>query len=84
MLFVTGMSAKSTTAIKNLNQICETYLNNSFELQIIDINSEPLLAIEHQIIAIPTLINYDDSEHKTMIIGDLSDTDKVLKILDII
>ena len=82
MLFVSGMSVKSVNALENLRRICDQYLPGQFEIQIIDISVEKDLAVKYQIIAIPTLIKTAPNHQRT-ILGDLSDTEKVLKILDI-
>lgn len=82
MLFINGMSPKSTHAVENIRHICDKHLPGRYELLIKDIGTEKALAIEHQIIAIPTLIKINPSP-KRVIIGDLSDTEKVLKILDL-
>jgi circadian clock protein KaiB len=83
LLFVSGMSVKSVHAIENLRKICDTYLTDNFELQIIDISRDKEQAVRHQIIAIPTLIKTAPDTPR-IILGDLSDTQKILKILDII
>jgi len=82
LLFVSGMSVKSVHAIENLRKICDTYLNDNFDLQIIDISRDKEQAVRHQIIAIPTLVKTGPNTPR-IILGDLSDTRKVLKILDI-
>ena len=82
LLFVSGMSVKSVHAIENLRKICDTYLKDNFELQIIDISRDKEQAVNHQIIAVPTLIKTAPFTPR-IILGDLSDTQKVLKILDI-
>lgn len=81
ILFISGMSTKSSHAIENLRMICEKYLSK-FELQIIDIRTEQQKAVEYQILAVPTLMKIHPNPNRT-IVGDLSDTEKVLKILDI-
>ena len=81
VLFISGMSIKSTHAIENIRRICDEYLPEA-ELQIIDINEEKQHAVNYQIIGIPTLIKTHPLPVR-MILGDLSDTNKVLKILDI-
>lgn len=81
-LFVSGMSVKSGHAIENLQKICDTYLNNNYELEIIDISRDKELAVIYQIVAIPTLIKIHP-EPKRIILGDLSDKEKVLYILNI-
>lgn len=82
LLFISGMSIKSMTAVNNLRKICETHLNDNFELETIDINIDQQQAVKHQIIALPTLIKVQPAPPR-IILGDLSDTQKVLKILNI-
>jgi circadian clock protein KaiB len=82
MLFVSGMSVKSGHAIENLRRICDTYLPDNYELEIVDISRDTELALLHQIVAIPTLIKIHPAPRK-IILGDLSDKEKVLKILNL-
>ncbi|OXG04408.1 circadian clock protein KaiB [Flavobacterium araucananum] len=82
MLFVSGMSVKSGHAIENLRKICDTYLRDNYELEIIDISRDTEQAVIHQIVAIPTLIKTNPAPRR-IILGDLSDLEKVLKILNI-
>lgn len=82
MLFVSGMSVKSGHAIENLRRICDKYLADNYELEIIDISRDKEQAVIHQIVAIPTLIKINP-EPKRIILGDLSDKEKVLRILNI-
>lgn len=82
ILFISGMSTKSSHAIENLRKISEQYLEKS-DLQIIDIRTDQQKAVEYQIIAVPTLLKVEPNPQR-IILGDLSDTEKVLKILDII
>lgn len=81
-LFVTGMSVKSVRAIENLNAICDTHLPGRFHIELIDVAANKALAVKHQIIAIPTLLKMSPDPIR-IIIGDLSDTKKVLTILEI-
>jgi circadian clock protein KaiB len=83
ILFVAGMSVKSVNAIENLGKICEKYLPGNFELEIIDVNKHKQQAVAYQIIALPTLLKLDP-QPKRIIVGDLSDTEKVLKILNLL
>ena len=76
------MSVKSTRAIENLKGICDKYLNNNFDLQIVDIHLNPEMAVDYQIIAIPTLIKTIPAPRR-ILLGDLSDTKKALRILEI-
>ena len=82
MLFVSGMSVKSGHAIENLRKICDQYLKDNYELEIIDISRDTEQAAIHQIVAIPTLIKINPAPRR-IILGDLSDKEKVLKILNI-
>jgi len=80
-LFVSGIMQNSVRAIKNLKQICEEHLKDDYELEIIDIYQQPELAIREQIIVIPVMIiKYPLPERR--IIGDLSNAEKVLEILN--
>ena len=81
-LFVSGMSVKSGHAIENLQKIAEKYLGGNFEIEIIDINRDRHKAAEYQIVAIPTLIRTSPAPVRT-ILGDLSDTNKVLQALNL-
>ena len=82
MLFVSGMSVKSGHAIENLRIICDKYLADNYELEIIDISRDTEQAVIHQIVAIPTLIKISPAPRR-IILGDLSDKQKVLKILNL-
>ena len=83
ILFVSGMSVKSSNAIVNLKHICDEHIKEAYDLRIVDINLEPSEAVGFQVIAIPTLIMTDTFGNKKTILGDLSDTEKVLRILDL-
>jgi circadian clock protein KaiB len=81
-LFVSGLLHNSTSAIKNINQICSENLKGRYDLEIIDIYQKPSLAVSEQIIVIPVLIiKYPLPERR--LIGDLSDYKKVLEVLNI-
>ena len=82
-LFVTGILPNSVRAIKNIKAICEKYLAGRYELEIIDIYQQPDLALEENIIAIPVLIKKFPLPEER-VIGDLSDTQKVLEGLHLI
>lgn len=77
-LFVTGILSNSARAVANAKAICEKYLEGRYELEIIDIYQQPELALMEDIIAIPVLIKKFPLPEERMI-GDLSDTEKVLK-----
>ena len=81
-LFVTGASPNSTRAISNLKKICEEYLKDCYELEIIDVYQQPTLAMNEQLIALPMLIKTAPGMERRLI-GDMSDKQKVLKGLEI-
>ena len=81
-LYVAGQTPKSIAAIANLRKICEQHLPGRYDIEIIDLMQDPALAMRHQIVAIPTLIRQLPEPLKR-IIGDLSNTEKVLVGLDI-
>jgi len=81
-LYVAGQTPKSQTAIKNLQRICEEHLAGRYRVEVIDLRVTPQLAAGDQIVALPTLVRHLPPP-LTRIIGDLSNTDKVLVGLDI-
>jgi circadian clock protein KaiB len=81
-LYVTGTTPRSTRAIENLRQVLEDELPDRYELEVIDIYQDPQAALDHQIIAAPTLIKLLP-EPVRRIIGDLSDRERILRGLDI-
>lgn len=82
-LFVSGNLPNSARAVANIKAICESYLKNRYELEIIDIYERPDLASAEGIIAIPMLIKKFPIPEERMI-GDLSNIDKVLKGLSLV
>jgi circadian clock protein KaiB len=81
-LYVAGQTQKSITAFENLKKICEVRLKNKYKIEVIDLLVNPQLGREHQIIALPTLVRKLPVPIKK-IIGDLSNTEKVLIGLDL-
>lgn len=81
-LFVTGFTPRTQSAITNLKRICAEELEGEFELHIIDVLERPQLAEEEKILATPTLIRQLPRPLRR-IIGDMSETEKVLLGLDI-
>ncbi|HEY2348528.1 MAG TPA: circadian clock KaiB family protein [Puia sp.] len=81
-LYVSGMSPKSMEAIENINRLCAEYLEDSFDLEIIDLYKHPELAAEQQIVFSPSLIKRLPLPKKTLV-GTFSDKDKVIKGLGI-
>ena len=81
-LYVAGSTPQSVRAIENITKICEAHLKGRYELEVIDLYQNPHLAHGEQIIAAPTLIKKLPGPLRR-IIGDLSNTDRVLVGLDI-
>lgn len=81
-LFVTGASLHSTRAITNIKHICESYLPGKYSLEIIDVYQQKALAEQEQLIALPLLIKRMPLPERRLV-GDLSDTEKVLNGLGI-
>jgi len=81
-LYVAGQTPKSLTAFANLKQICEDHLKGQYCIEVIDLVERPLLSRGDQIVAIPTLVRKLPVPVRK-IIGDLSDTERVLVGLDL-
>lgn len=81
-LYVAGQTPRSVTAFANLQQICEGHLRGRYRIQVIDLVEKPQLSKGDQILAIPTLVR-KLPEPVRKIIGDLSDTERVLVGLDL-
>jgi circadian clock protein KaiB len=81
-LYVAGHTGRSATALENLRRICEDHLQGQYEIEVIDLLENPRLARGDQILAIPTLVRQLPSPIKK-IIGDLSNTERVLVGLDL-
>jgi circadian clock protein KaiB len=79
---VTGASSRTSTAIANLRRICEQELEGQYDLEIIDVQQFPDLAEDEKILATPTLIKSLPLPLRR-VIGDLSDTEKVLLGLEL-
>lgn len=76
-LYVAGSTVRSVRAIEAIKHICETELRGRYDLEVIDIYQQPELAQGDQILAVPALVKELPSPLRTLI-GDMSDTDKVL------
>ncbi len=81
-LYVAGQTTRSLAALANLKRVCEEHLAGRYEIEVIDLLVNPKLAAGDQILAIPTLVRKLPAPLKR-IIGDLSNTEKVLVGLDI-
>jgi circadian clock protein KaiB len=82
-LYVAGQTPKSVTAFANLKQLCEERLAGQYRIEVIDLVENPQLAKGDQILAIPTLVRKLPQPIRK-IIGDLSNTERVLVGLDIV
>ncbi len=82
-LYVTGQTPRSQRAVANLRRICEEELQGQYELVIIDVLERPQLAEDEKILATPTLVKELPVPIRR-IIGDLSDSERVLLGLDLL
>lgn len=81
-LYVTGSSNRSLRAVYNLKKLCEEYLPDDYDLEVIDIYKDPAAAREAQIIAAPTLVKKLPQPIRKFV-GDMSNTQKILVGLDV-
>ncbi|HET7586466.1 MAG TPA: circadian clock KaiB family protein [Gammaproteobacteria bacterium] len=81
-LYVAGQTEKSVAALANLRKLCEAHLAGKYTIEVIDLTQNPQLAEGDQILALPTLVRRLPPPLKK-IIGDLSNTERVLVGLDI-
>jgi circadian clock protein KaiB len=81
-LYVAGQTPKCMRAFSNLKRICEQYLTDRYQIEMIDLLGNPALARGDQILAVPTLVRRMPEPVKK-IIGDLSNTQRVLAGLDL-
>ncbi|MFA6224542.1 MAG: circadian clock KaiB family protein [Desulfomonilaceae bacterium] len=81
-LYVAGQTHKSITAFNNLKKICETHLSGKYSIEVVDLMEKPQLASGDQILALPTLVRKLPPPLRK-IIGDLSNTERVLVGLDL-
>ena len=82
-LYVAGQSPRALTAFANLKKICEEQLERKYTIEVIDLLLNPQLGNEDQILALPTLVRKLPVPVRK-IIGDLSDTERVLVGLDLL
>lgn len=81
-LYVTGSTSKSLRAVYNLKKLCDEYLPDDYDLEVIDIYKDPAAAREAQIIAAPTLVKKLPQPIRKFV-GDMSNTEKILVGLDV-
>ena len=81
-LYVAGNTARSSSALRNLEQVCEEHLPERYKIEVVDLLKQPQLARGDQIVALPTLVRRLPPPMKK-IIGDLSNAERVLVGLDL-
>jgi len=81
-LYITGPTPRCIRALSNIRAICETYLLGRYELEVVDMSSQPGVAADAQIFAAPTLIRKHPLPLRRFI-GDMSETDRILAGLGI-
>ena len=81
-LYVAGQTPRSVRAVVNIQKICADHLQGRYQLEVIDLYQQPHLAQGQQIVAVPALIKRLPAPLRT-VIGDLSDTERVLVGLDL-
>lgn len=81
-LYVTGATMRSTRAVANLRQLCDEYLPDRYELEVVDIYQQPELAAREQLVALPTLVKRQPLPLRRLV-GDLSNRQRVLAGLDV-
>lgn len=81
-LYVAGQTQKSLAAIANLHKICDEHLQGRYRIDVVDLLKQPQLAAGDQILAVPTLVRSLPVPLRK-ILGDLSNTERVLVGLDI-
>ena len=81
-LFVNGASMPSARAVADIRALCDAHLHDRYELRVIDVHRDPELVSRRGVLAAPTLIK-DLPLPKRVLVGDLSDTSRVLLALDI-
>ena len=82
-LYVTGMTPRSTQALAAIRSLCDEHLAGRYDLEVIDIYQHPQRAVDDQVIAAPTLVKTLPAPLRRLI-GDLSDTDRVMVGLDLV
>ncbi len=81
-LYVVGMTKRSKQAIGSIKEICEQHLKGRYDLEVLDVLRDPVLAVGEQIIAAPTLVKKLPLPLRKFI-GDMSDTQRILVGLDL-
>lgn len=76
-LYVTGLTPRSTRAIKSVREVCEQHLAGHYDLEIIDVYQSPERITQDQIVAIPTLVKCTPIPTRLMV-GDMSNRERLL------
>ena len=82
-LYITGQSSHSLQAVKNLDDVCKTDLQNEYEIEVIDVLEHPQLAEDEKILATPTLVKQLPTPLRKLV-GDLSNRENMLMGLDLV
>ena len=82
-LFIAGASVNSRRAVANLREICDHYIKDKYTLEIIDVYQQRIIAEQEQLVALPLLVKSHPLPERRLI-GDMSDTKKVLRGLGIL
>jgi circadian clock protein KaiB len=82
-LYVAGTTPQSVRAIASIKAVCEEHLAGLYSLEVVDIYQQPTLARDRQIVAVPTLIK-ELPRPLRMLVGDMSNRERVLVGLDIV
>jgi circadian clock protein KaiB len=81
-LFVSGASDLAARAIANARRLCDLYLHGRCHLSVVDVHDDPAAVLSSRLLATPTLVRNRPLPLRR-VVGDLSDTDKVLRALDL-
>ncbi len=81
-LYIAGMNARSIQAVENIKRICEQYLPERYQLEVIDVYQQPIFARDGQIVAAPTLVKELPPPLRKLV-GSMSDTERVLVGMDL-
>ena len=81
-LYVAGQTPKSLTAFANLKKVCEEHLQGKYQIEVIDLSENPQRARTDNIVVLPTLVRKLPPPLRR-IIGDLSDSERVLVGMEI-
>ena len=76
-LYVTGLTPRSTRAIKTVRDICNQHLDGHYELEIVDVYQYPMRLMKDQVVATPTLVKVEPAPLR-MIVGDMTDKHRLL------